>query len=336
MRPLPDGAARTLERAWAGWRPDRHSHGNLGRPFDFSFPVQQHWGAKVAFYLYLGGTGAGFVFVELLLRWWGIIDARTAAIGMWIGLALAVLSALAIFDHLGPVSRWSAYFAFRRIRTSWISRGVTMLVALLVLRLVLAVPSLPGLDALPWTEGTALGDALRALVLVVALAFMVYTGLVISSWNAIAFWNTPLLPVLFTAFSLLGGLAALPAIAWLASGALAMEAVGAAVWPAVLALLAADAILLGLYVYGMSTATPPARASVAMLVRGPLRPRFVTGVVTFGLLIPAAIGGLWMLGALAGGGLGGVALLGAIAAIEIGGYFLRDAVLRAGVYGPPV
>src|SRR5581483_11282320 len=152
-----------------------------------------------------------------------------------------------------------AYFAFRRIRTSWISRGVTMLVALLVLRLVLAVPSLPGLDALPWTEGTALGDALRALVLVVALAFMVYTGLVISSWNAIAFWNTPLLPVLFTAFSLLGGLAALPAIAWLASGALAMEAVGAAVWPAVLALLAADAILLGLYVYGMSTATPPAR-----------------------------------------------------------------------------
>ncbi len=336
MNAMPGRLSRALERVWSGWRPDRHAHGNIGRPFDLGFPVQQHWGAKVAFYLYLGGTGSGLVFLEVLFRWQGDLDGRTAAVGMWIGLAFAVLSALAIFDHLGPVSRWSAYFAFRNMRTSWIARGVTMLFVLLALRLLLALPSLPGAEGLPWAEGTALGDVLRALVLVFAFAFMAYTGLVISSSNAIAFWNTPLVPVLFVGSSLLGGLMALPAVGWIAGGPAAMHTVGTIAFPYAAQVLAVDALLLALYVYGMSTTTRPARVSVGMLLRGTLRRRFIGGAVVLGLVLPAVVLVPQAIGALTCTVDTAWIFLAAVAAVQAGGYFLRDAVLRAGVYGPPV
>lgn len=336
MSAMPRSVAQALERAWTGWRPERRAHGNVGRPFDLTYRVQQHWGAKVAFYLYLGGTGAGLVFLEVLLRWQGDLDGTTAAAGMWIGLGLAVLSALAIFDHLGPVSRWSAYFAFRNMRRSWIARGVTMLFALLVLRLLLALPSLPGAEGLPWAEGTSLGDALRVAVLLFAFAFMAYTGLVISSWNAIAFWNTPLVPVLFVGFSLLGGVMALPAVGWIAGGPAAMHTVGTVAFPYALQLLVVDAALLALYVYGMSTATRPARVSVAMLTRDPLRGRFILGAVVLGLVLPAFVLVPQAVGAITCTVDTAWIFLAAIASAEAGGYFLRDAILRAGVYGPPV
>lgn len=325
--------ARALERAWSGWRPERGPHGNVGRLFDLGFPVQRHWGARVAFYLYLGGTGGALVFIEVLLRWWGVLGARTAAVGMWIGLALAVLSVVAIFDHLGPVARWRFYLAFRRPRTSWISRGVIIVTTLLLLRLLVALPTLPAAGSLPWSEGSPAGDVLRALVLAFALAFMLYSGLVISSWSSIAFWNSPALPFLFTTSSLLGGLAALPVLAWAAEGPSAMDALGATAWPWVLVLLLVETAMVALYVQGMSTATRRARASVRMIVAGPLRARALIGVLVIGLAAPGLVVTLHVLGALP---LAGVLLVAAAAAIEVGGYLLRDVVLRAGVYGPPV
>jgi len=213
---------------------------------------------------------------------------------------------------------------------------VIIVTVLVLLRVVLAVPTIPGAEGAPWAEGTALGDGLRLLVLGFALAFMVYSGLVISSWNAIAFWNSPLVPVLFVGFSFLGGLAALPVIAWWADGLAAMQGVGDAIWPIVLALIGGDAVALALYVHGMHTATRPARASVGMLLRGAERRRFLGGVVILGLLIPAVVVTLEMTGSLGTGTVASIVLLGAVAAVEAGGYLLRETILRVGVYGPPV
>lgn len=336
MTLLPDGLALALERAWSGWRGERRSQGNIAHGFQLDMPVQKHWGGRVAFYLFLGGTGGGFVFLEIVLRWLGVLRTATAAWGMWIGLGLAVLSVLAIFDHLGPVARWRFLYAFRRPRQSWISRGVAIVTVLVLLRLIVAIPTIPGAEGAPWAEGSAFGDGLRLLVLGFALAFMIYSGLVISSWNAIAFWNSPLVPLLFVGFSFLGGLAALPVVAWLADGLAAMEEAGEVIWPMVLALIIGDAIALALYVHGMSTATRPARVSVRMLVRGERRRRFVGGVVTLGLLIPAVVVTLEITGSLGRGTGAAVLLVSAVAALEAGGYFLRDTILRAGVYGPPV
>jgi len=46
--------------------------------------------------------------------------------------------------------------------------------------------SVPGFEGLPFAEGTLGGGVLLATVLFFAAAFMVYSGLVLSSWNSIA------------------------------------------------------------------------------------------------------------------------------------------------------
>ncbi len=87
---------------------------------------------------------------------------------------------------------------------------------------------------------------------------------------------------------------------------------------------------------GMSTATRTTRVSVRMLTRGPVRARFVVGVVVLGLLAPAAIVALRLAGILGDDAGPAFVLAAAALAIQVSGFFLRDAVLRVGVYGPPL
>ena len=72
-----------------------------------------------------------------------------------------------------------------------------------------------------------------------------------------------------------------------------------------------------------------------MLLEGPVRRRFIGGVVVLGPLAPAVVVTSQVIGLLGGDIGAAVRLMGAIAAAEVGGYFLRDVVLRVGVYGPP-
>jgi len=335
-RGIPPKLAAALELCWSGWRSKRKSYGLTEHKFVLDFPVQRHWDWRVAFYLYLAGTSAGFIFLELVLRWMNVIKETTAVWGMWLGLALALLSLAVLFDHLGPVSRWNFHYAFRRPRSSWISRGAIIVTLLVILRLVLLLPSISGFDSLPWVEGSLASDILRAMVLLLALAFMAYSGLVLSSWNAIAFWNTPMLPALYIGYSFLGGIAALPVIALIVEGTEGMKALGTDLWPFLLALLLWNGLFLLLYVYGMSRATLPARESVRRLMHGALGWSFWIGVVGIGLILPTAIIALEMSNLLGSGNSDASILLVASVATLAGGYLLRDNILRVGVYGSPV
>lgn len=304
--------------------------------FIIDFQAQRHWDWKIAFYLYGAGTSAGLIFMEIVLRGLGVVDEATALWGMWIGLALVLVSLGTLFDHLGPGSRWGFLYVFRRPRTSWIARGAIIVTILVILRIVVLLPSVSGFEGLPWGEGTTGGIILRGIVLLVSAAFMAYSGLVLSSWNSIAFWNTPLLPILYVGYSLLCGMATLPMIAVIAGGRGSLEMVGPALWPWLLALLLGNAFLLLLYLSGMSTGSLPARESVRRLVRGQLRWSFFGGTVGIGLVLPTII-----MASAAGGRLGTAStpdllFMVACAAILIGGFLLRDNILRVGVYGYPV
>ena len=330
------GFLAAVEGVWSGWRGKPRSHGNTEHKFVLDFPVQQHWNWKVAFYLYLAATSGGLIFLEVVLRGLDVIEERTATWGMWIGLALALLSLVVLFDHLGPVSRWRFYYAFRRPRTSWIARGAIIVTVLVVLRIVVLLPEIAGLEELPWGEGTVAGNVLRGVVVVFALAFMAYSGLVISSWNAVAFWNTPLLPALYVGYSFLGGLAALPVLAWVVEGRAGMEALGSEVWPYLLGLLLGNGFLLFLYVVGMASGTRPARISVRRLLRGGVGWSFWVGVVGVGLVVPTVIVALEVGEVLDPGTFTASLLAVAGVAVLVGGYVLRDNVLRVGVYASPV
>ncbi len=304
------------------------------RPFKVAYWGQRAWDWRIAFYLYLAGSSGGLLFLEIVLRWLGKLDKDTAVWGGWIGIGLAALSLAVLFSHLGPGARWRFWNVVRNMRKSWISRGAAIVAVLMVLRLLVMLPYLS--DSIPWGEGTLAGNILRVGVLIFAATFMAYSGLVLSSWGSIAFWNTPLLPVLFTAYSFLGGAAALPIIALIAVGRDAVEALGPVMWPLTLALLAGNTFLLCLYVMGMATSTLPAKESVRRLMKTRRPLAWWLGVIVIGLVLPLVIISAAVAGAI-GYSNGAIALLAvALTAILAGGYLLRDTFLSVGVYGPPI
>lgn len=293
--------------------------------FVVDLQAQRHWDWQVAAYLYGFGASAALLFVALLARRSGLVDAPTATAAQWTALVAGLVALAFLFDHLGPQSRWRAFHVFRRPHSSWTARGATIVTALVILEVVALMPALPGLDGLAWRAGTRAREVIDAAIMILGLAFMVYSGLFLSSWSSIAFWNTPALPILFVANALLCGLAALVLVS-MASGAAALLA--DALRPYLLTLLAVDALVLLLYLWGMSTATLPARESVRRLVRGPHRRAFWLGTVGVGLAIPFV--------ALIALPASPAMLVLACVAIQLGGYALRDNVLRVGIYGYPI
>lgn len=220
---------------------------------------------------------------------------------------------------------------FRRPRTAWLSRGAIIVTVLMVLRLLVVLPT--AIDALPWDEDSIAGTILRVGVWIFAAAFMAYSGLVLSSWNSIPFWNTPLLPLLYVGYSFLGGVATLPIIALLALGREGLETVSDTVWPLLLGLLLGNGVVLLIYVSWMSKATVSARESARRLMRGELVIPFLLGVAVLGLTVPlvlvavASTTGMslasWMLA------VSGIMIL-------VGSFLLRHCVIKAGVYAPLV
>ncbi len=301
--------------------------------FTMAMRAQRHWDWKVAFYLYGAGTSAGLIFLEVVLRAFDFINQETALVGMWIGLTLALVSLAFLFVHLGPRSRWGFLYAFTKPRTSWIARGAIIVTVLVILRVLILIQTLPGLENLPWGEGTFWGAILRGAVLLFALAFMAYSGLVLSSWNSIAFWNTPLLPTLYVSYSFLAGMAVLPLAMALLGGAAPLATV---YWPVLLVLLLGNGFLLWLYMLGMSSGTLPARESVRRLVSGEQRRSFWVGTVTIGLALPTLVAASAIGGGLGSGPGAVTVLIATCACVQVGGFLLRDNVLRVGVYGYPV
>lgn len=312
------------------------SKGLTTASFTMEFRAQCHWDWKVAFYLYGAGTSAGLIFLELVLRRRGIIDEPTALWGMWMGLVLALVSLAFLFSHLGPSARWRFLYVFRRPRTSWIARGAIIVTVLVLLRILILLPTVPGFAGLPWGEETSAGAVLRAGAMLFAAAFMAYSGLVLSSWNSIAFWNTPLLPILYIGHSFLAGLAALPLVVLVLDGGRKLPAFAAILWPPLLILLAVNGLLLLIYMWGMATATVAARESVRRLARGQHCWSFWIGVVGVGLVLPSVIVGLGIGSDLSTDLSAAAGLAIACGAIQVGGFLLRDSFLRVGVYGYPI
>jgi formate-dependent nitrite reductase membrane component NrfD len=311
-------------------------HGVGETEFTVDLQAQRHWDWQVAFYLYGAGTSAGLIFLEVVLQGLGVVDQETALWGMWIALGLALVSLGFLFNHLGPRSRWVFFYVFRRPGTSWTARGATMITVLVLLQFLNLLPSVPGFENLPWSEGTVSGMILRGAILLFALAFMAYSGLILSSFNGIAFWNTPALPILYVCYSALCGMAALLLVALITGWGEGFGIAGAVLWPYLLVLLLANAFILLIYVWGMSTGTLPARESVRRLVRGEHRWSFWAGTVGVGLVLPTFVAALTVSGQLGTGTSTPFLLAVTCMAIHVGGFLLRENVLRVGIYGYPI
>lgn len=261
---------------------------------------QHEWAWLLAFYLFLGSLGGAL----FLLFWFFQLPLAFAAAA----LGLVLLGAIILLIKLG--SPWRAWRACFRPSTSWISRGVLFVCGFFLFTGLFLAPALLSRPA--WNSGlTAVFGWLAAAF---ALLTALYPGFVLSTSRAISFWRTPLLPLLLFGQALLA-----------ATGVvlLALPASGQPIETLASALIAANIVLLAIYLFVMAQAGGSARESVRRLNQAPLNVLFWLGVVVLGLLAPL-LAIVW-----------GEAKAWAGAGLLLGGFLFRYCVLKAGVYDLP-
>jgi formate-dependent nitrite reductase membrane component NrfD len=291
---------------------------------------QTIWGWKVALYLFLAGgacgaylTGVAAEFASRATEWDAIVK-----IGVTIGAPVVAFSTLFLVWDLGRP--FGAYRSAYHPRTSWISRGTFILTAFILVGL--AHLALVWADA---PEGVLRGMGVVGGVL--AIMTMIYTGLLLGAAQAIPFWSTPALPLLFFVSALSAGLMAVSLVA----------AIYVAAWDKVVApeekLFIADSILLVIealvvfsYLY-LVRASVAAKASVDSLLRGDLATVFWMGFVILGLLVPLSME-ITLLGPLEDEGTAERTILAVIGLAPglVGGYILRHLIMSAAIKGPLV
>lgn len=282
--------------------------------FTVGFRVQKSWGAAIALESFLTGSGAGLFSVS-------------AAVGFVTGIGLGILIALGgvlvLLMHLRrPRGFWRALW---RPASSWLSRGTIFIILFIGFGVLYLLPDVAGWEA--WSGSTTIGLGLLIGASVFAVLTMVYSGFTLSTPAAIAYWHTPLLPIIFVLESLLSG----TALAFLSLGSMGVAGASEVLLLLQLVLLASSLLCLVTYISVMASSTPGARESVILLIKSPSLGLFTGGAILLGLLIPLAIQGyvFW-----AGISLPLVVLALIAVFILVGSLLFRYIVLRVGVYAP--
>ena len=271
---------------------------------------EHSWGWPIASYLFLGGLGGGMIVVAGLAD---LVFGKGELFGLSsliAGIAIAIGSGLLIFELGRPFQFWRVLSRQKAIMTV----GAWMLSFTIVTSFIY-FSFWP--DFSPWRQAFGLRRLLAGINILLGLGVCIYTGVLLGSLRARAFWNTPTLPVLFLVSGLSTGTAAqaLLAGAWPYSGSDAdVEAAHAALRSLDLTLIVFELVVLFLYVMMMRFAAGKAAARiVAQWLAGEKRLAFWGGLVLLGLVAPGLV---YLVPS-------GAALLAAPVLILIGGLILR-------------
>jgi formate-dependent nitrite reductase membrane component NrfD len=273
---------------------------------------QREWVAGRGIFLLLGhflsGAGAGAWMFSLYFE---------LSSGLLISLAVVAVGGVAHLVFLGRLGR--AWRIVRRPHSSWISRGMVSITLFLISG---------GLYLWLDRSGAAtdtLGQGLLGLSLLGMVGILVYKGFVYAVSRAIPFWNTPLLPPLYIAYGVRGGAAILLVAAALGVGGVELKPLELIkLWVVV-----SSAVLVLIYLAGMSSSGVAARRSVAELLGGRAAVAFYVGVVLLGLVVPIVMGVFSYYGSVSAAALGLVGL-----SSLIGDFYVKYCVARAGIYTP--
>lgn len=282
------------------------------------FRPQREWGEGRGVFLVVGhflvGVAAG--------AWlFGLIFSYLP--GLIAGLVLAGAGGIA---HLGFLGRPERFWKMaRHVRTSWIARGFIGL-SLFLTGAALYLAPLVWPDWL-WGASSALGWAAWAMAAAGMVTLIGYMGFVYTASKGIPFWNSTLHPVLYMAYALRGGAAAL-LVEMALLGAPDSEVVATllTIW---IAVTAAVILLFTLEIQGaLTSGNAAARRSVVEMFAGRVAIYFYGGTLLVGLIVPLIL----VSGTLAPLS---VAVLAAIGLFSVlGDFFMKFATIRAGVYLP--
>lgn len=255
--------------------------------------------ALVAYYMFLGGAGAGVFVVCSLLSFFvplsrvvssrgGLAPSRQYRAllggGYAASIVLTVAGCLCLLADLGQPER--AVYLFLRPSWSYISLGTFALAFQVVCAVALSFAWAGYLRGLKvWAV-----RAVQAFGLVVAFVVMVYAGLLLQSVKAVALWSsTSLMPFLFVVSSLVSGMAAFNATACLLGCARPFSGLMTRLMAADIVCMVIEALLVvGLLVVAFKSGVA-GRASVEALLTGRLAGMFWLCMVLIGLLIPPTL-----------------------------------------------
>ena len=244
-------------------------------------------GTLVVLYLFLGGCGAGVMFVTAA---WSLAFHRTrtrtqeqtAAFGdlkarcYGIGFVMLCLAALCLLLDLGRPEL--AFLLFTRPTLSILSFGSFTLLASILVSGFLAVANLM---YVPFVRAGA-RKAAEAACLAVSLCMMAYTGVYVGWIEAVALWNNAATPALFALSSLSAGVSTVFVIAPFVRDVTRLSGWMLLLHRVHLAVLVLELVMLaGFVAFGFSN--PFARESLAILFDpSGLGPWFVVGLVGLG------------------------------------------------------
>lgn len=174
-------------------------------------------GTFVVLYLFLGGCGAGVLFVAAA---WSLLFHRTTtrtfeqSRAFWTlagrlylaSFALVALASLCLLLDLGSPHRF--FLLFLRPTLSLLSIGSFVLLATLLASGLLAAAHLLG-----WPLPAPVRKGLEVLSVALAAVLMVYTGLYLALMKAVPLWNNAAVPALFALSSFSSGAAVVLLIA---------------------------------------------------------------------------------------------------------------------------
>ncbi|NLB51474.1 MAG: polysulfide reductase NrfD [Syntrophomonadaceae bacterium] len=288
--------------------------------------AQTMWGWPIAWYLFLAGVSAG---TYIVAAFWQYAKKQNylVKIGIYLTAPCLGLSIFLLWIDLGQ--RFKFPYAFLRPHESWISIGAWLLTLFFILvaiqwlkqffaRKQEQTPDYPGWV---WVAG-------------VILAFLtaIYTGILLGVAQAIPFWNTPLLPVLFLVSALSTGIGAvmLMAVIFKKKQAADIEEGFHLMAKADVGMIIFEILCIIFYLYFMAKSGVAASASAAMIVSGPLAVIFWLCFAVLGLILPL----IMELNSLQGSTVKINVTQTAVMSVclLIGGLALRYIILAAGIY----
>ena len=242
------------------------------------------WGLLIASYLFLGGASGGAFCVAAL----GEFKKEYLPLSKWaalVGAPAIIVGLIFLLADLGGPTK--AINVFANVESSVMTWGsliisVFTLVSLFYISFWLRI--------FPWSKNLALRKMTAEIGLILAVATMVYTGVLLGAAPGRPLWNSPVVPVLFAVSGLSGGMALTVVFGTLApkDKSLAAHAVER-VHKLDSYVILTEIIVVATLLVSASVSSFTGSGSVNSIVEGPYALLFWSGLVFLGFLIPLGL-----------------------------------------------
>jgi len=313
------------------------------------FYTQEIWTWWLALYLYLGGLGAATLTTTFLTDMYIKPHRELVLWGAWSGIIMLGLGSAMLFlhllDHVAVIHVLNPMVLINQ-PIAWIAWGTQFIVWMMVWGFLYSLPYMmdsPFFCGIPIVKnilawrlvqkiGRSCGRHCRLcgwLATINGIGTVVYTGLVLQSFPAVALWHNPGVPLLFTVSAFSTAMAFLLLVLGLAIKKHEEDRALCKFYERTdLMLIAAELVILFSFFFYLQRGSQSAAISAQLLWSDW---GWLIGFIGFGLLVPFFI----ELKGVTKGWRSPSPIMLASVLVLVGGYLLRHYFLYAGVYARP-